>query len=103
MTKGAVLESLDPSHFARSRNPRGLVTEKQREVALLEAQVYRYAELLGVRRCGVRSVIWVDGVWCMECGLVYGVRSVLWVDGVGVWCEEWIGCGVRSVMWVDGV
>ena len=67
MTKGAVLESLDPAHFARSQNPRGLVTEKQREVALLEAQVYRYAELLGVRRCGVRSVMWVDGVWCEEC------------------------------------
>ena len=67
MTKGAVLESLDPSHFARSQNLCGLVMEKQREVALLEAQVYRYAELLGVRRCGVRSVMWVDGVGWEEC------------------------------------
>ena len=41
----------------------------------------------------------MDGVWCEECGLVYGVRSVMWVDGV--WCG--LVYGVRSVMWVDGM
>lgn len=58
MTKGVVLESLDPSQFAKSRNPHKRDTERQVEVGLLEAQVYRYAELLGVseceRVCGVR-------------------------------------------------
>ena len=48
MTKGVVLESLDPSQFAKSRNPHKRDTERQVEVGLLEAQVYRYAELLGV-------------------------------------------------------
>ena len=62
MTKGAVLESLDPAHFARSQNPRGLVTEKQREVALLEAQVYCYEEC----DVGGWGVVW-SGVWCEEC------------------------------------
>ena len=50
MTKGVVLESLDPSQFAKSRNPHKRDTERQVEVGLLEAQVYRYAELLGVSR-----------------------------------------------------
>ena len=54
MTKGVVLESLDPSQFAKSRNPHKRDTERQVEVGLLEAQVYRYAELLGVS----------EGVWC---------------------------------------
>ena len=38
----------------------------------------------------------VDGVWCEECGLVYGVRSVMWVDVM--WCEE---CDVSGGMWCE--
>ena len=48
MTKGVVLESLVPSQFAKSRNSHKRGIERQVEVGLLEAQVYRYAELLEV-------------------------------------------------------
>ncbi len=41
------MERLDPLLFAKSKQ-RTKDPEKQREIALLEAQVYRYTELLGV-------------------------------------------------------
>ena len=50
-TKGVAIQQLDPSLFTKSKNSRGKDPEKQRETALIEAQVYRFAELLGVSVC----------------------------------------------------
>ena len=47
-TKGVPLEKLDPSLFAKSKLPQAGESSKQRELAFLEAQVYRYTEMLGV-------------------------------------------------------
>ena len=47
-TKGVPLENLDPTFFAKSKNPRGKDPEKQKDIAFLESQIYRYSELLGV-------------------------------------------------------
>jgi splicing factor 3A subunit 3 len=54
-TKGVPLESLDPALFARSKNPQGKFQEKQKEIALIEAQVYRFAEMLGEQRATTRE------------------------------------------------
>ena len=47
-TKGVPLESLDSSLFAKSKSAQSRDPKKQKEIALLEAQIYRYTELLGV-------------------------------------------------------
>ena len=47
-TKGVPLESLDSSLFAKSKSVQSRDPKKQKEIALLEAQIYRYTELLGV-------------------------------------------------------
>ncbi|XP_005098228.1 splicing factor 3A subunit 3 [Aplysia californica] len=60
-TKGKNLEELDPSLFAKSKPGKaGKVgknkdSEKQREIALLEAQVYRLSELLSEQRSATRD------------------------------------------------
>ncbi|CAI8044396.1 Splicing factor 3A subunit 3 [Geodia barretti] len=54
-TKGVPLESLDPALFARSKNPQGKFQEKQKEIALIEAQVYRFTEMLGEQRAATRE------------------------------------------------
>ena len=46
-TKGVPLERLDPALKARTKQGKEL-DEKHEEIALLEAQVYAYIELLGV-------------------------------------------------------
>uniref|UniRef100_A0A4W3JYJ7 Splicing factor 3a, subunit 3 n=1 Tax=Callorhinchus milii TaxID=7868 RepID=A0A4W3JYJ7_CALMI len=50
-TKGKALESLDPSLFAKSKS-RGTKkdSERNKEIAFLEAQVYEYIEILGEQR-----------------------------------------------------
>lgn len=57
-TKGKSLEELDPATFAKSK-PRPIAktksTEKQRDVAVLEAQVYKLAELLSEQRAATRD------------------------------------------------
>lgn len=47
-TKGVPLESLDSSLFAKSKSAQSRDPKKQKEIAFLEAQIYRYTELLGV-------------------------------------------------------
>jgi hypothetical protein len=47
-SKGVPLESLDTSLFAKSKSAQSRDPKKQKEIALLEAQIYRYTELLGV-------------------------------------------------------
>ncbi|XP_043994397.1 splicing factor 3A subunit 3 [Gambusia affinis] len=51
-TKGKSLESLDPSLFAKNPKAKGPKkdTERNRESAFLEAQVYEYVEILGEQR-----------------------------------------------------
>uniref|UniRef100_A0A3B3XTF3 Splicing factor 3a, subunit 3 n=1 Tax=Poecilia mexicana TaxID=48701 RepID=A0A3B3XTF3_9TELE len=51
-TKGKSLESLDPSLFAKNPKAKGPKkdTERNRETAFLEAQVYEYVEILGEQR-----------------------------------------------------
>ncbi|PVD28299.1 hypothetical protein C0Q70_10886 [Pomacea canaliculata] len=58
-TKGKTLEQLDPALFAKSKPGKagktGKETEKQKEIALLEAQAYRLAELLSEQRTATRE------------------------------------------------
>lgn len=54
-TKGVPLESLDSSLFAKSKSAQSRDPKKQKEIALLEAQVYRYTELLGVSWIGTHT------------------------------------------------
>uniref|UniRef100_A0A8C7XJI0 Splicing factor 3a, subunit 3 n=1 Tax=Oryzias sinensis TaxID=183150 RepID=A0A8C7XJI0_9TELE len=51
-TKGKSLESLDPSLFAKNPKAKGPKkdTERNKEIAFLEAQVYELVEILGVKR-----------------------------------------------------
>lgn len=49
-TKGKLISELDPSLFAKSKPGRNKDTEKQKEIATLEAQVYRFAEILSEQR-----------------------------------------------------
>ncbi|TNN47896.1 Splicing factor 3A subunit 3 [Liparis tanakae] len=51
-TKGKSLESLDPSLFAKNPKAKGPKkdTERNKEIAFLEAQVYEYVEILGEQR-----------------------------------------------------
>uniref|UniRef100_A0A674D882 Splicing factor 3a, subunit 3 n=1 Tax=Salmo trutta TaxID=8032 RepID=A0A674D882_SALTR len=51
-TKGKSLESLDPSLFAKNPKSKGPKkdTERNKEVAFLESQVYEYVEILGEQR-----------------------------------------------------
>lgn len=49
-TKGVPLESLDRSLFAKTRNSTTTeLNENHKKIAFLEAQVYKYADLLLVR------------------------------------------------------
>ena len=50
-TKGIPLSQLDPSLFAKSKASGVQDNKKQREIAFVEAQVYKYSELLGVSVC----------------------------------------------------
>lgn len=54
-TKGVPLEKLDPSLFAKSKLPQAGESSKQRELAFLEAQVYRYTEMLGDQRSATKD------------------------------------------------
>ncbi|GFS25142.1 splicing factor 3A subunit 3-like [Elysia marginata] len=60
-TKGKSLDELDPALFAKSKPgkagkaSKNKDTEKQREIALLEAQVYRLSELLSEQRSSTRD------------------------------------------------
>ena len=47
LTKDVPLGALDPSMFAKSKSS-AQEAEAQKEVATLEAMIYKYAELLGV-------------------------------------------------------
>uniref|UniRef100_G3RWU8 Splicing factor 3a subunit 3 n=1 Tax=Gorilla gorilla gorilla TaxID=9595 RepID=G3RWU8_GORGO len=47
-TKGKSLESLDTSLFAK--NPKSKDTERNKDIAFLEAQIYEYVEILGEQR-----------------------------------------------------
>ena len=48
-TKGLTPDKIDPSLFAKAKKSTGSeFTERQKEIAFLEAQVYRYAEILAV-------------------------------------------------------
>uniref|UniRef100_A0A8C9VRY7 Splicing factor 3a, subunit 3 n=1 Tax=Scleropages formosus TaxID=113540 RepID=A0A8C9VRY7_SCLFO len=51
-TKGKSLESLDPSLFAKNPKSKGPKkdTERNKEIAFLEAQIYEYVEILGEQR-----------------------------------------------------
>ncbi|XP_041354967.1 splicing factor 3A subunit 3-like [Gigantopelta aegis] len=57
-TKGKNLEDLDPSLFAKSKpgkQGKNRDLERQREIATLEAQVYRLAEMLSEQRAATRD------------------------------------------------
>uniref|UniRef100_A0A8C6VKB0 Splicing factor 3a subunit 3 n=1 Tax=Naja naja TaxID=35670 RepID=A0A8C6VKB0_NAJNA len=51
-TKGKSLEALDPSLFAKNPKAKGSKrdTERNKDVAFLEAQIYEYVEILGEQR-----------------------------------------------------
>lgn len=49
-SKGKQISELDPSLFAKSKPGRNKDTEKQKEIATLEAQLYRFAEVLSEQR-----------------------------------------------------
>uniref|UniRef100_A0A8C3GHA6 Splicing factor 3a subunit 3 n=1 Tax=Cairina moschata TaxID=8855 RepID=A0A8C3GHA6_CAIMO len=51
-TKGKSLESLDPSLFAKNPKTKGSKrdTERNKDLAFLEAQIYEYVEVLGEQR-----------------------------------------------------
>ncbi|KAJ8405091.1 hypothetical protein AAFF_G00330120 [Aldrovandia affinis] len=51
-TKGKSLEALDPSLFAKNPKSKGPKkdTERNKEIAFLEAQIYEYVEVLGEQR-----------------------------------------------------
>ena len=53
-TKGKDMEELDPSCYAKNRKSRD-DSEKQKEVAQLEAFVYHYTELLSEQRTATRE------------------------------------------------
>ncbi|KAL8599099.1 Splicing factor 3A subunit 3 [Nucella lapillus] len=58
-TKGKKLDELDPNLFAKAKPGKagksGRESEKQKDIAMLEAQVYRLAELLGDQRAATRE------------------------------------------------
>ncbi|EDO29934.1 predicted protein [Nematostella vectensis] len=55
-TKGVPLEKLDPSVFAKSRAGKGRESsERQKDIASYEAQVYHLSELLGEQRQATRE------------------------------------------------
>ncbi|CAD5122490.1 DgyrCDS10913 [Dimorphilus gyrociliatus] len=60
-TKGKSLDELDPSLFARTKTKEQekkeneALRERHREIALLEAQVYRFSELLSEQRAATRD------------------------------------------------
>uniref|UniRef100_A0A6M2CQ28 Putative splicing factor 3a subunit 3 ovary overexpressed n=1 Tax=Rhipicephalus microplus TaxID=6941 RepID=A0A6M2CQ28_RHIMP len=49
-SKGKQISELDPSLFAKSKPGRNKDSEKQKEIATLEAQLYRFAEILSEQR-----------------------------------------------------
>ena len=52
-TKGLSPDKIDPSLFAKAKRSTGSdFTERQKEVAFLEAQIYRYVEILAVSSFG---------------------------------------------------
>ncbi|KAB7505813.1 Splicing factor 3A subunit 3 [Armadillidium nasatum] len=58
ITKGKSLSELDPSMFSRAKTDKvnkGRESEKTREIALLEAQVYRCAEILTEQRIATKE------------------------------------------------
>lgn len=61
MTKGKPLEALDSSLFTKNKPGKGGSSvkdrEKQKEIAALEAQAYRFSELLGEQRTATRENI----------------------------------------------
>lgn len=58
-TKGVAVSQLDPSLFAKSKGLGHHDDKKQREIAYIEAQVYKYAELLGVRTWSRSNIVFV--------------------------------------------
>ena len=59
---GKTLESLDPSLFTKNKPGKGgsnvKEREKQKEIAALEAQVYRFSGKKGNGICSMASYIW---------------------------------------------
>ncbi len=84
-TKTVPLERLDPSLFAKSKDQRAKDPEKQKETAFLEAQVYRYTEILGVGIPPVYLVyFWISldtlGYFCiLLCILGVHTRMYPWI------------------------
>lgn len=54
-TKGMPLSQLEPSLFAKSKGLGHHDDKKQRDIAFLESQVYKYSELLGEQRAATRE------------------------------------------------
>ncbi|KAM7309233.1 putative splicing factor 3A [Ixodes scapularis] len=54
-SKGKQISELDPSLFTKSKPGRTKDTEKQKEIATLEAQLYRFAEILSEQRQGTKE------------------------------------------------
>lgn len=57
-TKGLQMEDLDPSMFAKSKpgkTGKNKDMERQKEIAMLEAQCYRFIEVLGEQRAATRE------------------------------------------------
>merc|ERR1711893_348363 len=60
-TKGKALGDLDPALFAKSKNKASAAyknakeLEKQKEIAAMEAQVYRFAEILSEQRAATKE------------------------------------------------
>ena len=52
-TKGFNISDIDKSLFARSHKSRGDPTERQKEIAMIESQIYQLVELLSVRKLAV--------------------------------------------------
>lgn len=60
-TKGKSLSEIDPSLFAKSHKSRSDPTERQKEIALIEAQIYDFVELLSVRKGNIKIRLYALG------------------------------------------
>ncbi|UYV64273.1 SF3A3 [Cordylochernes scorpioides] len=56
-TKGKKLSELDPSLFAKFKPGKSRDAEKQKEIAVLEAQIYRFVEILSEQRQATKENI----------------------------------------------
>ena len=62
LTKGVPLGALDSSLFAKSKSS-VQEAQRQKEIAMCEAMIYKYSELLGVRHASLQ--LWV-GHACIQ-------------------------------------